>query len=450
MPKIFKPRRGKKATMYGSKSTTVLSQGELFIEVPDSGVGTGKSKMKLGDGVTPYKDLPYAMGDTENDKIVFDSNTSTDITAALNDVSSGSSLGELIGALKQAIKLNQDNVTQLNEDLRKDFQDGCKKIADALTAAGVPTTGTDFSTLTQNIETLKNQSYSNGYTDGNNAGIKATKVGTATSSQVLTGYSFTNSSSVGINGSMPNRGNLNWNSSNTTYNIQPGYYSGGTLDSRTSYTNGYNSGYNKGKEEGGEEINIDGGKYSGNIIDLSAIIPTELGRLRLELNDDSALETGVVQIPLPKSNPSTIIINTFRKGTINGVTEKTVNETWSSTTTYQFQRDAFYTKFSLSNGTNYYPTGVTTYLHGLYLSSMSTSWQIKYSCYANYNDTCKIHLEARTNGKILELRLRRTSGIRSAYQPYIQLCFGTYKESGPYGSVSIKGTDNLLACIQCN
>ena len=58
---------------------------------------------------------------------------------------------------------------------------------------------------------------------------------------------------------MPNRGNLNWSSSNTTYSVQPGYYSGGTLDSRTSYTNGYNSGYNKGKED---SIKID------NVIDL--------------------------------------------------------------------------------------------------------------------------------------------------------------------------------------
>ena len=39
-----------------------------------------------------------------------------------------------------------------------------------------------------------------------------------------------------------NRGTLNWSGSNTTYGVASGYYTGGTLDSRPSYTNGYNTG----------------------------------------------------------------------------------------------------------------------------------------------------------------------------------------------------------------
>ena len=39
-----------------------------------------------------------------------------------------------------------------------------------------------------------------------------------------------------------NRGTLNWSGSNTTYVLSSGYYTGGTLDSRPSYTNGYNTG----------------------------------------------------------------------------------------------------------------------------------------------------------------------------------------------------------------
>ena len=42
--------------------------------------------------------------------------------------------------------------------------------------------------------------------------------------------------------SVVNRGTLNWSGSNTTYGIPAGYYSGGTLDSRPSYSNGYNAG----------------------------------------------------------------------------------------------------------------------------------------------------------------------------------------------------------------
>lgn len=38
----------------------VLAEGEMGVEVPDSGVGTGLSKFKFGDGYTQWNDLPYA------------------------------------------------------------------------------------------------------------------------------------------------------------------------------------------------------------------------------------------------------------------------------------------------------------------------------------------------------------------------------------------------------
>nr|DAK39023.1 MAG TPA: hypothetical protein [Caudoviricetes sp.] len=50
-----------------------------------------------------------------------------------------------------------------------------------------------------------------------------------------------------ITGSIVNRGALNWSGSNTTYSVPAGYYSGGTLNSKTSYNNGYNSGYSAGR-----------------------------------------------------------------------------------------------------------------------------------------------------------------------------------------------------------
>ena len=70
--------------------------------------------------------------------------------------------------------------------------------------------------------------------------------GTANTAQVLTGYTFSSANGTNLSGAMPNRGNLNWSGSNTTYSVPAGYYSGGTLDSRTSYNNGYNSGYSAG------------------------------------------------------------------------------------------------------------------------------------------------------------------------------------------------------------
>ena len=103
--KILKPRRGKKSTMAGTKASTVLAAGELFVEVPDTGVGKGASKIKIGDGSTAYSSLPYALGDTSNDVITYTSNSSTTVANALNNVASGKKLGEMIAGLKQAISL---------------------------------------------------------------------------------------------------------------------------------------------------------------------------------------------------------------------------------------------------------------------------------------------------------------------------------------------------------
>ena len=60
MALVFRPRRGMKSTMAGDKASLVLESGELFLEYPDSGVGTGASQFKIGDGTTEYSDLPYA------------------------------------------------------------------------------------------------------------------------------------------------------------------------------------------------------------------------------------------------------------------------------------------------------------------------------------------------------------------------------------------------------
>lgn len=52
------PHRGTKTTM--DSSNIILKSGELFYEYPDSGVGTGPCRVKMGDGKSTYKNLPYA------------------------------------------------------------------------------------------------------------------------------------------------------------------------------------------------------------------------------------------------------------------------------------------------------------------------------------------------------------------------------------------------------
>lgn len=56
---IICPRRGT-ATLW-EEYNPVLALGEMGIEIPDSGIGTGVVKMKFGDGVTPWKSLAYGV-----------------------------------------------------------------------------------------------------------------------------------------------------------------------------------------------------------------------------------------------------------------------------------------------------------------------------------------------------------------------------------------------------
>jgi hypothetical protein len=58
----IRPRRG---TDYEwSVYNTVLAEGEFAIQVPDTGIGTGLCKFKIGDGKTPWRELAYAFDGT--------------------------------------------------------------------------------------------------------------------------------------------------------------------------------------------------------------------------------------------------------------------------------------------------------------------------------------------------------------------------------------------------
>jgi len=180
--KIFKPRRGKKSTMAGTKANTVLAAGELFLETPDTGVGKGASKIKIGDGSTKYSSLPYALGDTTNDVITYSSNSSTSVATALNNVASGKKLGVMIAGLKQAVSLLNTSVTSLNDDItevKTSFQDGCSKIASKITSLGVTTaSNASIDTIVNNIESL--------YNKGINSGGKVYNLGKGTSFNIKT------------------------------------------------------------------------------------------------------------------------------------------------------------------------------------------------------------------------------------------------------------------------
>ena len=89
-------------------------------------------------------------------------------------------------------------VSEEIESLKKSVSDGKKAVADALTGQGVATAeDAPFATMAENVGTVGTNKY--------NAGVNATKVGTAGAGDVLAGKTFTNGSSVGATGTMPNR-----------------------------------------------------------------------------------------------------------------------------------------------------------------------------------------------------------------------------------------------------
>jgi hypothetical protein len=76
----IRPRRG--TASQWTTANPILAEGEIGVEVPDDGVGTGLVKIKFGDGSTAWTDLPYG---TEPAPIV--QNLETDATDKVPSVS---------------------------------------------------------------------------------------------------------------------------------------------------------------------------------------------------------------------------------------------------------------------------------------------------------------------------------------------------------------------------
>lgn len=119
MAKIFKPRRALRSSVKsGSKRTLVLASGELML-VGKSAIGeSSRADLYLGDGVSQMQNLSPAMyGDTSEEDITITDDTSTTASAALGNVTTGKTLGAILGSLKKAISLNAAAITTLNDDV---------------------------------------------------------------------------------------------------------------------------------------------------------------------------------------------------------------------------------------------------------------------------------------------------------------------------------------------
>ena len=60
--KVLKPRRGNRAVMNETRAGLILERGEMFLEF-EGEIGSSICRIKIGDGVTGYANLPYALGD---------------------------------------------------------------------------------------------------------------------------------------------------------------------------------------------------------------------------------------------------------------------------------------------------------------------------------------------------------------------------------------------------
>ena len=121
MAGFLRPRRGRRST--AESQAIILKRGEVFFECPDTGVGTGTGKIKVGDGTTAYADLPYFMDlssvttDVAGSAIAFTESTTTSNATLLASIKSGATLKTMISAMKKLLSNLDTSVTQLNNDL---------------------------------------------------------------------------------------------------------------------------------------------------------------------------------------------------------------------------------------------------------------------------------------------------------------------------------------------
>ena len=117
MASYLRPRRGKKST--ATAQEVILKKGEIFFEVPETGVGTGIGKIKMGNGTSTYSQLPYfsEQVDVANSNITFTEDTNTDNTTLLNKVVTGGKLNIIIGAIKKLLNNFNTSINSLNSKI---------------------------------------------------------------------------------------------------------------------------------------------------------------------------------------------------------------------------------------------------------------------------------------------------------------------------------------------
>ena len=224
----LRPLRGMKRTAINRN--LLLKRGEIFFEIPETGIGTDTGKIKMGDGKTLYEDLPYFMDPATNGGTSiyannagsatnastseyairatnantasysnnsgtanYSKNASTATNASTSNYSKNA--GTALYSAKAYSATNASTSTYSTKTatdtalsttstnpvqnkvvateigaLKQSFQDGCNTISNKITELGVSTaTNSSPIIIANNIEILANNKYNEGVENGGSA-----------------------------------------------------------------------------------------------------------------------------------------------------------------------------------------------------------------------------------------------------------------------------------------
>jgi len=169
--------------------------------------------------------------------------TNSDGTVSFIDVTTYTTQGSTFTMGSINIQNSMINNADADADSLEELMDEyITAITDELTTLGVTTDATtDIDDVVTNISTMASNKYA--------AGVSAVKVGTAVASNVLSGYTFTNASSVGLTGTMTNYSSsvrtitCSSSSGTVTYDIADGYHTSMIVNQTAPYSGGYSAKY---------------------------------------------------------------------------------------------------------------------------------------------------------------------------------------------------------------
>lgn len=145
----IRPRRG--TASQWNNANPILAEGEIGIEVPSTGVGTGTVKIKFGDGSTHWNDLPYGLdnsntGGSSSDVISDKFIAGTPCTSG-NYYIANDKLYECIADTDGSINVTNSNYfeeTSVTDEIKALKNTPLFPIKEVLHVASTTTTATDY------------------------------------------------------------------------------------------------------------------------------------------------------------------------------------------------------------------------------------------------------------------------------------------------------------------